>query len=169
MNDAERLIALDYLRSRIDGELAPLKAKVLASYESRIGTEFDYDGNPVTSFGYWLGGEKLASFYQRVRKRGRRERREMVPTCYSWHRVLESENEEFAEWLRAYVRSHIGPLAEQYVRETGDLLDGVAVNEEVTPAEPEMLEMVFKPNRRKIGQAMPQLKAMVAGLLEGGE
>jgi hypothetical protein len=91
----------------------------------------------------------------------------MVATCYDWDAALADDNPDFAEWLAKRIRNKIGELAEQYVTETGDVLDGVAVEERVTPAEPAGPERFnFRPNARRIEEHMqPRLPEVVAGLL----
>lgn len=170
MNDIERLIALDYVRKRIDAEIKTLRKDVQAHYHDRMTHEVDRDGEPRRSFGYYLGDKKLATFWFPTSE-PEPERRELVATCYDSRAALSDDNEEFAEWLAAYMRQHIVELSEQYVRETGDQLDGVFVEEKVTPGKPPAIEpMRFRINTDRISEAMrPQLPSVVAGLLEGGD
>ena len=169
MNNIERLIALDYLKKRIEREMKELRPDVMAHYRDRMAHEVDSYGDPKRSFGYYLDGEKVTAFWF-SQSREEPERRTLKATCYDWGAVLADDNEEFAEWLAAYVKNHIGELAERYVTETGDSLDGVYVEEVVEPARPARIDPKgrFRINANKMEALMPQLKGYVAGLLEGG-
>ena len=169
MNPVEYLIALDYIEKKVRSEKADARKEVEAHYRDRMTHERDRYGNPRRSFGYYLGDEKLAAFYFSQAK-PKPERRDVVATCYDWDAAMEDDNPDFAEWLAKRIKSHIGELAEEYVRETGDLVDGVAVEERVTPAEPAGPEKFnFRPNMERIERHMqPRLPEVVAGLLEGG-
>ena len=171
MTPIERMIALGYLERRIKEELASVRQDVRAHYHDRSTHEVGRDGEPVRSFGYHVNGQKVASFYFREVK-GHDAHTEQVAVAYDWDAILADDNPDFAEWLAEYVKRHIGELAEEYVRTTGDLLDGVSVREVMTPAEPPSIDystLYFKPNVRKIEELMrPTLPEAVAGLLEGG-
>lgn len=168
MTNIERLIALDFLRKAVDAEIRRVRPEVEAHYHDRMTHEADDSGEPVRSFGYWLGGEKLASFYFPQTK-SKPERRRRVVRCYDFDAVLDDDNDDFAEWLSKYIRGHIGELAERYVTETGDALAGVVVEDEVMPGEaPTVKPMQFRINEGRIRRLMrPQLPDLVAGLLEG--
>lgn len=170
MNPTERLIALDYVKKRIEEEIKALRPQVLDGYRERMGHETNDDGTPRTTFGYYVGGQKVASFWFNSTK-PEPERRKVVATCYDWDAALADENPDWEAWLAEYVKRHIGELAEQYVTETGDMLAGVAVAEQVTPARPAGIDPSgrFRTNPARIEQAMaPQLPSVVAGLLGGG-
>lgn len=169
MNSAEYLIALDFIEKKVKAEKDRARKEAEAYYHDRMTHERDRDGNPRKSFGYYLGDEKLAAFYFSQTK-PKPERKEIVATCYDWDAALADENPDFAEWLADHIKAHIGELAEQYVRETGDLVDGVTVEERVTPAEPAgPPKFNFRPNDARIEKHMqPRLPEVIAGLLEGG-
>lgn len=168
MTNIERMIALGYIERKVKQELAALREDVREHYHDRSVNEAGRDGKPERSFGYWVDGQKVASFYFKETK-ATEAHTEQVPTCYSWDAVLDDDNPDFAEWLADYVKRHIGELAEQYVRETGDVLDGVAVREVTTEAKPARIDygtLYFKPNVARIEELMrPSLPEAVAGLL----
>lgn len=169
MNCAEWLITLDYLEDRLKEAKAEARREAEIHYRDRMAHEVDRHGEPKRSFDYCLGDEKLAAFYF-SRGKEKPERRELVAICYDWDAALADDNPEFEEWLAAYVKGHIGELAEQYVRETGDQVDGVAVEEKVTPAVPAGPDKFnFRPNKARIEKyVQPRLPEAIAGLLEGG-
>jgi len=166
VNSIEYLMALDFIERKLKAAKAEARQEVEAHYRDRMAHELRKDGEPRRSFGYYLGDEKLAAFYFSQSK-PKPERRETVATCYDWDAAMADDNPDFAEWLAKRIKSHIGELAEEYVRETGDLVDGVAVEERVTPAEPAGPEKFnFRPNVRRIEKHMqPRLPEVVAGLL----
>lgn len=170
MSPVEYLIALDYIERKVKEEKASARKDVETHYRDRMAHEVDRHGEPKRSFGYYLDGEKLAAFYFSQAK-PKPERREIVATCYDWSAALNDDNADFAEWLAQRIKNHIGELAEEYVRETGDLIDGVTVEERVTPAEPAQPDKFnFRPNVKHIEKHMqPQLNGVVAGLLGGGQ
>jgi len=169
VNPTEYLMALDFIERKLKAAKAEARAEVETHYRDRMAHELDRDGNPRRSFGYYLGDEKLAAIWFSQGK-PKPERRELVATCYDWDAALADDNPDFAEWLAKRIKNQIGELAEQYVTETGDVLDGVAVEERVTPAEPAGPERFnFRPNVRRIEEHLqPRLPEVVAGLLEGG-
>lgn len=170
MNSIEYLIALDYIEKKVKEEKAGARREVEEYYRDRMAHESDRFGEPKRSFGYYVGDEKVAAFYFSQAKE-KPEKREMVATCYDWNAALADDNPDFAEWLAKRIKAHIGELAEEYVRETGDLLDGVTVEERVTPAEPAGPEKFnFRPNMARIEKyVQPRLPEVVSGLLEGGQ
>lgn len=169
MNNIEYLIALDYIEKKVKAEKASARKEAEAHYRDRMAHEVDRFGEPRRSFGYYMGDEKLAAFYFSQTK-PKPEKREIVATCYDWDAAMADDNPDFAEWLAKRIKAHIGELAEEYVRETGDLLDGVTVEERVTPAESAGApKFNFRPNTARIEKHMqPRLPEVVAGLLEGG-
>lgn len=171
MTNIEKLIALTWLDKRLGEEIAALRLDVREHYLDRMAHEVDDHDEPRTSFGYYLGDEKLASFWFK-RTKAKPERKETVVTCYDWDAALDDDNPDFAAWLGEYVKGHIGELAERYVRETGDMVDGVLAEEVITPGTPAKVDpsaFYVKPNMERIERVMkPQLPSVVAGLLEGG-
>lgn len=170
MNSIERLVALKWLERQMKRAITETQREVDAHYHDRMTHELGDDGEPKRSFKYRVGGKRLASFWYPMRKEVP-ERHTLKATCYDWSAVLDDDNPDFAEWLADHVKRHIGELAEQYVTETGDVLDGVAVTDEVTPAVPGHVEgLRCKPNWAVVDEIMtPQLAGeTLAGLLEGG-
>lgn len=88
--------------------------------------------------------------------------------AYDHDAILADDNEDFAEWLKAYVRLHIGELAERYVTETGDILDGVSVITETEPATPSVVSSEGNPygiSYDRITEALPELRQTIKGLI----
>jgi hypothetical protein len=82
--------------------------------------------------------------------------------------ILADDIEDVAEWLRAYVQLHIGELAERYVTETGDILDGVSVVTETEPATPSVVSSEGNPygiSYDRITEALPELRQTIRGLI----
>lgn len=170
MNSMERLVALKWLERQMKRAVTDAQQEVDAHYHDRMTHELDDDGEPRRSFKYYLDGKRLASFWYPMSKEVP-ERHALKATCYDWDAALADDNPDFAEWLAEYVKRHIGELAERYVTETGDVLDGVTVTDEVTPAVPGHVQgLRCKPNWAVVDEIMtPQLAGdAIAGLLEGG-
>jgi len=91
-----------------------------------------------------VNGEKVGR-YTFDEKKGEPARIERTVTAYDYDAILADDNEDFAEWLSAYIKMHIGELAERYVRETGDVLDGVMVTEDEVPEVPASVAANGKP------------------------
>lgn len=91
-----------------------------------------------------VNGEKVGR-YTFAEKKGEPARIERTVTAYDYDAILADDNEDFAEWLSGYIKMHIGELAERYVRETGDVLDGVMVTEDEVPEVPASVEANGKP------------------------
>lgn len=91
-----------------------------------------------------VNGEKVGR-YTFAEKKGDPAHTERTVTAYDYDAILADDNEDFAEWLSAYIKKHIGELAERYVRETGDTLDGVMVTEDEVPEVPASVEANGKP------------------------
>lgn len=119
-----------------------------------------------------VNGEKVGR-YTFAEKKGEPARIERTVTAYDYDAILADDNEDFAAWLSDYIKMHIGELAERYVRETGDTLDGVMVTEDEVPEVPASVEANGKPGGFRadkvaeafgpaIGEGMGDL---IAGLL----
>jgi hypothetical protein len=88
--------------------------------------------------------------------------------AYDHDAILEDDNEDFAEWLGQYVKSHIGELAERYVTETGDTIAGVSVITETEPDTPSVVASEGNPygiSYDRITEALPELRQTVRGLI----
>lgn len=92
-----------------------------------------------------VNGEKVGR-YTFAEKKGDPAHTERTVTAYDYDAILADDNEDFAEWLSAYIKKHIGELAERYVRETGDTLDGVMVTEDEVPEVPASVAANGKPS-----------------------
>jgi len=82
-----------------------------------------------------VNGEKVGR-YTFAERKGEAARTERTVRAFDYAAILADENEDFRAYCERYLRNHIGELAEQYVRETGDMLDGVSVVDEEVPATP---------------------------------
>lgn len=91
-----------------------------------------------------VNGKKVGR-YTFAEKKGEPARIERTVTAYDYDAILADDNEDFAAWLSDYIKMHIGELAERYVRETGDVLDGVMVTEDEVPEVPASVEANGKP------------------------
>lgn len=119
-----------------------------------------------------VNGEKVGRFTF-AEKKGEPARTEQVVTAYDYSAILADDNEDFAEWLSDYIKLHIGELAERYVRETGDMLDGVMVSEEEVPEVPATVATNgtpggIRPDRvaAAFGPALDEgMSQLIAGLL----
>lgn len=120
-----------------------------------------------------VNGEKVGR-YTFDEKKGEPARIERTVTAYDYDAILADDNDDFAEWLSAYIKMHIGELAERYVRETGDTLDGVMVTEDEVPEVPASVAANGKPGgfrADKVAEAFgPALQEgmgdLIAGLLD---
>lgn len=82
---------------------------------------------------------------------------ELRVVAYDYERILNDDNPDFAEWLKDHVRNHIGELAESYVRETGDSVDGVDVHWEHVAETPSAVKEYGDPKGvtpEKVAEAM---------------
>lgn len=120
-----------------------------------------------------VNGQKVGR-YTFAMTEGKPARTERVVKAYDYDAILADDNEDFAEWLRKYIGNHIGELAEKYVTETGDVLDGVTVVETEVPETPATVAANGTPGgirAEKVAEAFgPALNegigSLIAGLLD---
>ena len=126
-----------------------------------------YETDGETGHDVTLMGQKVGR-YTFPTKKGNQERTVTRVMAYDHDAILADDNEDFAEWLKSYVKSHIGELAERYVMETGDSLDGVNVVTETEPATPSVVSSEGNPygiSYDRITEALPELRQTVRGLI----
>lgn len=126
---------------------------------------YEEDGN--TGHDVTIMGKKVGR-YTFPTKKGKKGRTVRKAVTYDYTALLNDENEDFAEWLGEYVKSHIGELAEQYVTETGDMLAGVNVIEETEPDTPSVVSPDGNPygiSYEKMAEVIPELRQTVRGLI----
>lgn len=166
MNDVEYLISLDYLKKQVDRELRRVRPDVERHFRERMESgETNGQGRP--SYGYWVDGDKLASFWFQARK-GEPAHVERTIGIHDYDALLADDNPDFAAWLKRKIHNQLFDLAKEYATETGDLLDGMCVIEEEVPEVPTTYDgFRFRTNERKLAQRIgPQLPSVVAGLIE---
>ena len=141
-----------------------LRAEVNAHYYDL------YEQTGATGFEVRVNGQKVGTYgFNKVK--GQKARTERIVTVTDEDALHADENDEFNDWLSAYVTEHLPELAVQYATETGELLDGMAVVEREHPATPDTIRpngtLRVKPEKvaAALGNALP---ATIAGLLEGG-
>lgn len=126
-----------------------------------------YEQDGETGHDVTVMGQKVGR-YTFPTKRGKRSRTVTRAVAYDFDAIINDENEDFAEWLGKYVKSHIGELAERYVTETGDVLDGVNVITETEPETPSVVASEGNPygiSYDRITEAIPELRQTVRGLI----
>lgn len=152
------------LKERLDAATkkgSPLRSMMDAKYRKLYETDGE-TGHDVTVMGQKVGR------YTFPTKKGKRSRTVTRAVAYDFDAILNDENEDFAEWLGQYVKSHIGELAERYVTETGDALDGVNVITETEPETPSVVASEGNPygiSYDRITEAIPELRQTVRGLI----
>lgn len=126
-----------------------------------------YEADGETGHDVHVMGQKVGRYTFPTAK-GTPERTVTKAMAYDHDAILADDNEDFAEWLKAYVRLHIGELAERYVTETGDILDGVSVITETEPAKPSVISSEGNPygiSYDRITEALPELRQTIRGLI----
>lgn len=126
-----------------------------------------YEVDGETGHDVYVMGQKVGRYTFPTTK-GTPERTVTKAMAYDHDAILADDNEDFAEWLKSYVRLHIGELAEKYVTETGDILDGVSVITETEPAKPSVISSEGNPygiSYDRIAEALPELRQTVRGLI----
>lgn len=152
------------LKERLDA--ATKKGSTLRTLmDARYRELYEQDGE--TGHDVTVMGRKVGR-YTFPTKRGKRGRTVTKAIAYDYGAILNDDNEDFAEWLVRYVKSHIGELAERYVTETGDVLAGVNVITETEPDTPDTVSSEGNPygiSYDRITEAMPELRQTVRGLI----
>lgn len=126
-----------------------------------------YEADGETGHDVHVMGQKVGRYTFPTTK-GTPERTVTKAMAYDHDAILADDNDDFAEWLASYVKSHIGELAERYVTETGDILDGVSVITETEPATPSVVSSEGNPygiSYDRITEALPELRQTVRGLI----
>ena len=126
-----------------------------------------YEMDGKTGHDVHVMGQKVGRYTFPTTK-GTPERTVTKAMAYDHGAILADDNEDFAEWLKAYVQLHIGELAERYVTETGDILDGVSVITETEPATPSVVSSEGNPygiSYDRITEALPELRQTIKGLI----
>lgn len=126
-----------------------------------------YEADGETGHDVHVMGQKVGR-YTFPTTEGTPERTVKRAVAYDHDAILADDNEDFAEWLKAYVQLHIGELAEKYVTETGDILDGVSVVTETEPATPSVVSSEGNPygiSYDRITEALPELRQTIRGLI----
>lgn len=121
-----------------------------------------------------VNGQKVGR-YTFKRMKGKPAHNELKVSAYDYNRILSSGNADFTAWLKEYMEQHIGELAEQYVKETGDVsLEGVHVESVEVPEEPDTISAYGTPSGIKpevvveaFGIGLPEANKVLAGMLEG--
>ena len=164
-NDFETSFCVAWaLKERLDA--ATKKGSTLRTLmDARYRELYEQDGeagHDVTIMGKKVG---RYTFPTRNGKKGRTTTRAVA---YDHDAILGDDNEDFAEWLGQYVKSHIGELAERYVTETGDTIAGVSVITETEPDTPSVVASEGNPygiSYDRITEALPELRQTVRGLI----
>lgn len=126
-----------------------------------------YEADGETGHDVTLMGHKVGRYTFPTRK-GKKGRTTIKAVAYDFDAILADDNDDFAEWLSSYVKSHIGELAERYVTETGDVLDGVHLVTETEPDTPSVVASEGNPygiSYDRITEALPELRQTVSGLI----
>lgn len=133
--------------------------------DERYRELYELDGQ--TGHDVELMGQKVGR-YTFPRKKGKPARTTSKAVAYDYGAILADDNDDFAAWLSEYVKSHIGELAERYVTETGDMLAGVQLVTEETPATPDTIASEGNPygiSYDSVTEALPELRQTVRGLI----
>lgn len=84
--------------------------------------------------------------------------------------LMADVSEDFAEYLKGWIRDNIGRAAEDYFYEVGELLDGCEMRETVVPGQPKTFKNVMvKPTKDMKTAAAAWIGTSIAGFLGGGE
>ena len=126
-----------------------------------------YEADGETGHDVTIMGQKVGRYTFPTTK-GKPELTVTKVMAYDYNAILDDENEDFALWLAEYVKGHIGELAERYVTETGDMLDGVMVTTETEPETPSVVSSEGNPygiSYDRLTEALPELRQTVRGLI----
>ena len=165
MTDFETAFCVAWaLKERLDA--ATKKGSTLrALMDNKYRELYETDGE--TGHDVTVMGQKVGR-YTFPTKKGKKGRTATRAVAYDYDAILTDDNEDFAEWLTQYIKSHIGELAERYVTETGDMLDGVNVVTETEPDTPSVVASEGNPygiSYDRITEALPELRQTVRGLI----
>ena len=111
-----------------------------------------------------IGDKKVGRFTFGVKK-GEPARTKRTIAVYDVSAMLADDNPDFAEWLKGKVNNQLIDYAVQYATETGDLLDGMTVIEDETPATPDVISPNGTPNGITAQKVAEALGTDEAGLL----
>ena len=126
-----------------------------------------YEADGKTGHDVTVMGQKVGR-YTFPTKKGKRGRTVTRAVAYDHDAILADDNEDFSAWLADYIKGHIGELAERYVTETGDMLDGVNVITETEPDTPSTVASEGNPygiSYDRITEALPELRQTIKGLI----
>lgn len=152
------------LKERLDAATrkgSPLRTLMDEKYREM----YEVDGE--TGHDVLVMGQKVGR-YTFPRRKGKPQRTTTKAIAYDVDAILGDGNEDFSEWLQAYVKSHIGELAERYVTETGDVLAGVKIVTETTPQTPDTIASEGNPyniSYDTVSEAIPELRQTIRGLI----
>lgn len=165
MNDFETAFCIAWaLKERLDAATkkgSPLRTLM----DNRYRELYEADGE--TGHDVTIMGKKVGR-YTFPTKKGKKGRTVTKAVAYDHEAVLNDENDDFMAWLAEYVKGHIGELAEMYVTETGDMLDGVSIITEAEPDTPSMVASEGNPygiSYDRLTEALPELRQTVRGLI----
>lgn len=164
-NDFETAFCVAWaLKERLDA--ATKKGSTLRTLmDSKYRELYEADGE--TGHDVTVMGQKVGR-YTFPTKKGKRGRTVTRAVAYDHDAILADDNEDFSAWLADYIKGHIGELAEMYVTDTGDMLDGVNVITETEPDTPSTVASEGNPygiSYDRITEALPELRQTVRGLI----
>lgn len=165
MSDFETAFCVAWaLKERLDA--ATKKGSTLRTLmDEKYREMYEQDGE--TGHDVTVMGQKVGR-YTFSTKKGKKGRTTTKAVAYDFDAILNDGNEDFAEWLKDYVKGHIGELAERYVTETGDVLAGVNVITETEPDTPSVVSSEGNPygiSYDRITEALPELRQTVRRLI----
>lgn len=164
-NDFEKAFCVAWvLKERLDA--ATKKGSTLRTLMDEKYREL-YEEDGETGHDVTVMGQKVGR-YTFPTKKGKKAKTVTKAVAYDYDAILADGNDDFAEWLAKYVRDHIGELAERYVTETGDVLDGVNVITETEPETPSVVAAEGNPygiSYDRMTEALPELRQTVRGLI----
>jgi len=164
MDEVMAFCAAWALKERLDA--ATKKGSTLRrAMDERYRELYELDGE--TGHDVEVMGQKVGR-YTFPKRKGKPARTTTKAVAYDYDAILADDNDEFAEWLSAYVKGHIGELAEKYVMETGDMLAGVRLFTEETSATPDTIASEGNPyniSYESVSAALPELTGTIRGLL----
>ena len=168
--DIETLSVLQALYNAIGEEVSTqdptnLRGRVNSYYHGL------YEDTGATGFEVRVGGEKVGTYGFNKRK-GQPERtvRELRITDSS--ALTDWRSDDFDEWVEHWLAFHREDLALQYAQETGELPDGIELEERVVPATPDTIRPngTLRIKRQVVERARDALAGGgLAGFLAGGE
>lgn len=165
MSDFETAFCVAWaLKERLDA--ATKKGSPLRSMmDERYRELYEEDGE--TGHDVTVMGQKVGRYTFPIKK-GKKGRTVTRAVAYDFDAILNDGNDDFAQWLGDYIKAHIGELAERYVTETGDMLEGVRVITETEPDTPSTVSSEGNPygiSYDRITEAIPELRQTVRGLI----